>query len=247
MTRKRSRNPVCAKCFAGYPVRLLPVKRGWLCEKCMDLTYENDDTTTNALRLDLMAQRMRADARRQRARTDPKAAAEMERAAADFAQQAMELKGRVPPAEIALGEVAPQGSWLTDTLADPGLAAVNASEHRSDLLIRLGTNCAALALDAADSAGAANSLEKMLCHQLAVAHKTSLEIIEKAFFEQEPTEKAKLMLVAARFMDTYQRGMLVLQRIKTGGDQRIVVQHVDVRGGGQAVIGNVSAQGCEQK
>ena len=37
-------------------------------------------------------------------------------------------------------------------------------------------------------------------------------------------------------------GMLTLQRLRTGGNQTVTVQHVNVQPGGQAVIGNVQAR-----
>jgi hypothetical protein len=43
-------------------------------------------------------------------------------------------------------------------------------------------------------------------------------------------------------MQVYQDGLLALQKIRTGGKQTLVVQHVQVRDGGQAVIaGNVKS------
>lgn len=57
-----------------------------------------------------------------------------------------------------------------------------------------------------------------------------------------PVETARLLNAAARMMDCYQAGFLVLQKIKTGGKQVVVVQHVRVSDGGQAVIaGNIKA------
>jgi len=37
-------------------------------------------------------------------------------------------------------------------------------------------------------------------------------------------------------MQVYQEAFLTLQKIRRGGKQTMVVQHVQVRGGGQAVI-----------
>ena len=37
-------------------------------------------------------------------------------------------------------------------------------------------------------------------------------------------------------MDVYQAAFVTLQRARTGGRQEVVVQHVHVSGGGQAVI-----------
>jgi hypothetical protein len=97
-----------------------------------------------------------------------------------------------------------------------------------------------LALDAANTIQAENSLERMLVHQLAVAHKTALEVLDKAFFLNDPLERARLTNLSARLMDTFQRGLLTLQRLRTGGDQTIVVRQVTVTEGGQAIVGNVT-------
>ncbi len=45
---------------------------------------------------------------------------------------------------------------------------------------------------------------------------------------------------AARLMDVYQTGLLTLLKLKTNGQQRVVVQYVNVQEGGKAVVaGNV--------
>ena len=49
-------------------------------------------------------------------------------------------------------------------------------------------------------------------------------------------ERGGLANTAARLMDTYQRAMLTLNRIRSGGRQVVTVQHVRVSEGGQAVI-----------
>ena len=120
-------------------------------------------------------------------------------------------------------------------------ASLDASAHRIGLLTRMGNDCVAMAIDAATSIKAENSLEKMLAHQLAVAHKSALEVTDKAFFEEDASEKVKLLNLAARLMDTFQRGLLTFQRLRTGGEQRVIVQHLNLEGGAQAVIGNVKA------
>src|SRR5450432_2803319 len=48
--------------------------------------------------------------------------------------------------------------------------------------------------------------------------------------------RSRLMNTAARLMQVCQNACLTLQRIKTGGKQTVVVQHVQVSDGGQAVI-----------
>jgi acyl-CoA thioesterase FadM len=49
-------------------------------------------------------------------------------------------------------------------------------------------------------------------------------------------EAARLTNAAARMMRVYQEAFLTLQKIRTGGKQTVVVQHVQVSDGGQAVV-----------
>jgi hypothetical protein len=68
---------------------------------------------------------------------------------------------------------APQ--FLCDTLTVPDLASVEASFAQTKLLLNQEPAVAAIALYAADSIQAQNSLEKMLAHQLATLHHTTAE------------------------------------------------------------------------
>jgi hypothetical protein len=55
---------------------------------------------------------------------------------------------------------------------------------------------------------------------------------------------ARLSNASARMIQVYQEGLLTLQKLRTGGKQTVVVQHVQVGEGGQAVIaGNMKAGG----
>ena len=64
----------------------------------------------------------------------------------------------------------------------------------------------------------------------------------------QPREMARLTNAAARLIDAYQSGCLTLQKLKTKGTQRVVVQHqqVHVGDGGQAVVaGRIEGGGAE--
>jgi hypothetical protein len=126
-----------------------------------------------------------------------------------------------------------------DTMAVPDLAAVEASLERSRLLLDYGIEAVAMALDASASIEAANSLEKMLAHQLAVAHKTAMEQIGRAHGACAPDTEIKRLNVATRFMSVFQQGLLTLKKLRQGGRQQITVQYVNVSHGSQAVIGSV--------
>jgi hypothetical protein len=143
---------------------------------------------------------------------------------------------------VAMGEVVPtKRTALSDTLTVPDMANLDASAHRLELLERLGLNCAAMALDAADSMQAGNSLERMAAHQLAITHKTAFMLIDKATFALSVADKTAMLNTACRLLDTYQRGMLRMQKIN--GEQAITTQVVIVMDGGQAIVGTINGRG----
>jgi hypothetical protein len=133
---------------------------------------------------------------------------------------------------------------IVDTLQNPNMISVVASEHRLDLAACVGSRVAESAIDAAQSAQAGNSLEKMLCHQMAAIHRAAMKLIARSLdMHEEPIEMARLSNAAARAMQVYQEGILTLQKLRTGGKQTVVVQHVQVSEGGQAVIAGSMAPG----
>ena len=142
---------------------------------------------------------------------------------------------------------------IRDTLAEGATRiAEDASIRRTDLLMRPSFNALALAVDAAESVGAANSIEKMLAHQMAVAHEATLRLMNRALAyeaggrsmtEGDSIEACRLANTAARLMSAFNDGAATLQRLRNGGNQTVTVQHVNVAPGAQAVIGNVRAGG----
>jgi hypothetical protein len=108
----------------------------------------------------------------------------------------------------------------THTLASPDTIAVDASEQRANVATR--ANVLSPALDAAKTAGAANSIEKMLCHQIATAHMVGMELMVKVsdsqFLGKLPVaDHVRLTNAAARLFDVFQAGCLTLQKLQTGG------------------------------
>jgi hypothetical protein len=127
---------------------------------------------------------------------------------------------------------------IVDTLEkSPTTVAIGASGKRSRALHSVGV--LEPALDAADSAKASNSIEKMLCHQMTAAHFTAMRLLERGEEDGlQPGERVKFVNAAARMMDVYQNGCLSLLKLKSRGAQRVVVQYqqVNVGDGGQAVV-----------
>jgi hypothetical protein len=53
---------------------------------------------------------------------------------------------------------------------------------------------------------------------------------------------------AARMMDTYQHGLLTIAKVRSGGKQTVVVQHIDVGDGGRAMVaGQVKVRGKRRR
>jgi hypothetical protein len=123
---------------------------------------------------------------------------------------------------------------VRETLKSPGTIGVEASSRRLDLLA--DADAVSLGVDAAESIQAHDSLEKMLVHQMAVAHKHSLRLMAKIFHATDNLEALRITNASVRLMLAYQLGIKVLQKIRSGGRQVVVVQHVKVSEGGQPVI-----------
>ena len=147
---------------------------------------------------------------------------------------------------------------LADTVRDPNYVTVDASRDRLELANEAGA--LETALDAAESIGAGNSLEKMLAHQLAAAHRSAMKMSAEmnrrveylAHVRGEEQERAniqttRLASASARMMTAFQQGLLTLQRLRTGGQQVVTVQHVQVNEGGQAVVAGTMGRGSRKQ
>ena len=134
---------------------------------------------------------------------------------------------------------------IRDTLRQkPTRTAEDASIRRTDLLLQENFDCVGLGIDAAQSINAGNSLEKVLAHQMSVAHEMALRLVNRAmgYGEKWPgdqVEACRLANASARLMGAFQDGVLALAKLRTGNSQTVTVQHVNVAAGAQAVIGNV--------
>ena len=206
--------------------------------------------------------RLREAARQQRARADnvadrdPTGARWDRRDAADADRRADEIltlpevRAIGAGGELHLSRVdASEKPGLACTVADPDLVTVEASRDRLELAADAGA--LALAVDTADTIRAGNSIEKMLSHQLAAAHTLAMRLTGRADMHSRnaapdafgqtnrafhAVEAARAANAAARMMEAFQRGLLTLDRLRNGGRQTVVVQHVAVGEGGQAIV-----------
>lgn len=136
--------------------------------------------------------------------------------------------------------------WMVETLEHPSSVSAGASGER--LSAAMGAGVLEPAIDAAVTAQAANSIEKMLCHQMAGAHFTAMRLLEQsANVNLQPGEAARFTNASARMMDVYQAACLTLLKLHTRGTQRVLVQYVNVGPGGQAVVAGRVGRGSRKR
>lgn len=179
--------------------------------KSMDKTIEYADDMRTAF--DLEAKGLNAEGPRNRAEWARMMAVEIKKQGMARTKGISQAYGEaVPP---------PTESFLHDLVTIPDLAAVEAALDRNRLLLQSGTDVAAMALDAAFSIQASNSLERMLAHQMAAAHKMAMEQMGQVPCEHHAATQAKRLNAAARCMSIYQQGLLALPKVRQNGQQRI--------------------------
>jgi hypothetical protein len=131
----------------------------------------------------------------------------------------------------------------TCTLNHPNSIHQTASLDR--LILAEATGYQEICIDAADTIGAKNSLEKMLAHQMALCHTQGMNLVIKAGKVRDDIVALKMLNTATRFMEVYQKGFEAIHKVKRGNRQTVIVkyQQVNVTDGGQAVVADSTGGG----
>jgi hypothetical protein len=148
---------------------------------------------------------------------------------------------------------------LKNTIRDPDYVTARASQERLELAE--AANSLEAALDAADSIDPQNSFERMLAHQMALVHRCVMKLgqrfdeqanrlqgmIDRDAFQGFNVEMCRTAGALARMAGAFQDGHALLHRLRNGGSQTVVVQHVRVADGGQAVVAGEIRGAATQK
>ncbi len=232
--------PTCSLC--GAATALVACGDGYICEACAETSRTGRDGTTRKAKLAQRALIGKADIAR--ATVNGGHVSDLDVFAVESAALLALEDRQDNPLLGAGGEALPQANpELRDTMATAGATALDASADRLRLVDQVGVDCAAMALDTADSIKAANSLEKMLAAQLAVLHTTALNYVGKANLLADPKHAVSVMNLGIRAMQAFQSGVLTVKRLRSSGEQRITISHVDVNEGGQAAFGSFQPKG----
>lgn len=142
-------------------------------------------------------------------------------------------------------EIAP----LKDTLERPKLANIQASHDRQQLISN--ANCFDMAIDAAQTINAKNSLEKMLVHQMTACHNAGMNLINKINYaiddignhKDDDLRLQRITNTATKLITTFQQGMKTIHQIRNGGQQKMTIEYININKGGQAIVGEVHQGG----
>ena len=139
------------------------------------------------------------------------------------------------------------------SIEKPDYVGAAASRNRLDLANEAAA--LGLAIDMADTIEAKNSLEKMLAHQSAAVHQSSMRLTGQLNRQIERmnvicsdqhhaanAEAARTTNAITRLMQIVQQGVTTLHRLRSGGQQTVTVQHVNIGSGGQAVVAGAVGQ-----
>jgi hypothetical protein len=85
-----------------------------------------------------------------------------------------------------------------------------------------------------------DQLEAMLAAQMAVVHMATLTFARQLPLVQTLQQQDSAERALNKLARTYATQMEALRRYRTGGEQKVTVQHVSVSEGGQAIVGNVT-------
>jgi hypothetical protein len=135
---------------------------------------------------------------------------------------------------------------IVDTLENPTMINLGASQLRMEALQTLGI--LQPAMDAAQSIQADNSIEKMLVHQMIALHFAGMDMMKRSagagyFSEPEPAVRTRYLNAGVRAFDGYREHMMAFVKFKARGQQTVVVQHVNVSDGGQAIVAGAVTKG----
>jgi hypothetical protein len=98
-------------------------------------------------------------------------------------------------------------------------------------------------LAAIDGMRPADEMEAMLAIQMVATHETAMEMLTRAKQAEFMPQLQECGSLAVKLMRTYAAQVEALGRLRRGGEQRVIVQHLNVNEGGQAIVGAVSHPG----
>ena len=88
-----------------------------------------------------------------------------------------------------------------------------------------------------------DELESMLALQMAAIHNATMTFARRLAHVENLPQQDSAERALNKLARTYAMQLQALQKYRSGGKQKVVVKHVHVNEGGQAVVGNIETGG----
>ncbi len=89
-----------------------------------------------------------------------------------------------------------------------------------------------------------DEIEGMLAVQMIGVHNLAMSLMSRAMITDQTFEGRQANVnYATKMLRTFTTQMEALKRYRTGGEQKVIVEHVHVNEGGQAIVGNITQGG----
>jgi hypothetical protein len=85
-----------------------------------------------------------------------------------------------------------------------------------------------------------DQVEAMLASQMAAVHRASMTLARRLAHVEDIRQQDSAERAFTKLTRTFAAQMEALKRYRTGGEQKVTVQHVTVSDGGKAIVGNVT-------
>ncbi len=123
-------------------------------------------------------------------------------------------------------------------VTSPGVVSSKGVDH--DMLGRQGNNVLAML----NGIQPRDELEGMLAVQMIGVHNMAMESLRRAMIQDQTFEGRQTNVnYATKMVRTFMAQIEALMKYRTAGQQKIVVEHVHVNEGGQAIVGVVNQGG----
>ena len=158
----------------------------------------------------------------------------------DGASMEIDIKGTQGGAILGTSDEKLAGYFLQQTLAVFPRVINNEGEFEEDGVIKASNNALSIFYEIKPK----DPVETMLISQMIGVHNTSMDLLQKSQAAYlNPEQRARYAGLATKMTRTYAAQMEALKKYRTGGNQTVTVQHVNVGSGGQAIVGNVQQGG----
>ena len=121
---------------------------------------------------------------------------------------------------------------ILSQLANAGSQGTNTDEQALNFMV-----CAMKGIEPKDQ------LETMLAAQMAAVHMLTMKYARLLNHVQKIPQQDSAERTFNKLARTFASQMEALKRYRTGGEQKVTVEHVTVNQGGQAIVGNVTGGG----